>query len=110
MLRFPSAILECLGLALVERLKDSTDSVGDRSDPLTASAPDTVEAELALLAKLVRLIPKNTTRGSQPAKHMLKLPSGLTVNFHPGHIEIIGKAASEPFYSCLKTLLRDAES
>ena len=71
-LRFPAALPERLGLALVERLRDGS---GPRiAEALAAAAPATAEAEQALLARLAQPprperppAPRRRRAGSPPA-------------------------------------------
>ena len=104
-LRFPAAIPERLGLALVERLREGQGPAIAAS--LAKAAPATAEAELALLDRLARpAAPPRAVPASQPLGRGLALETRLK----PGRLTLTltGIAVDEALAARLEAALAGA--
>jgi ParB-like chromosome segregation protein Spo0J len=96
-LRFPSAIPERLGLALVKALEARPDLEKRLKQSLKSAAPATAEAEAAVLQASLRRDRPATTR-ARPA-----LPPGIDLRQEVGRLTLTGAAVDHPAFASALT-------
>jgi ParB family chromosome partitioning protein len=107
-LRFPEAIPEKLGLALVKAMQDNPGSVRKMRDRLQEARPDNASAERGVLDALLRPDPAPKPEGrSERASE--DLDAGVRMTFRPGRVVLAGQGVTEDFVHDLTKWL-DARS
>jgi ParB family chromosome partitioning protein len=95
-LRFPEAIPEKLGLALVKALQGNPDRIQQLRDRLTATAPESVLQERAVLEAGLR--PETTPEApSEVMETQEDITAGVQVKARPGRAVLTGQGVTEDF-------------
>lgn len=109
-LKFPAALRERQGLALVEALRSDADGRIKRG--LQAGAPQTPEVEQALIVRLIAPVKQSTADRPKAtnvphAEHLyLKISADLSLSMKDGRIEITGTEVSPKLFQQVARLLR----
>ncbi|WP_207101617.1 ParB/RepB/Spo0J family partition protein [Paracoccus shandongensis] len=95
-LRFPEAIPEKLGLALIKAMQDNPGSVRKMRDRLQKARPDSASVERGVLDALLRPDPApKPEAGSDRAGE--DLDAGVRMTVRPGRVVLSGQGVSEDF-------------
>jgi ParB family chromosome partitioning protein len=95
-LRFPEAIPEKLGLALVKALQGNPDRIQQLRDRLTATPPESVLQERAVLEAGLR--PETTPEApSEAMETQENITAGVQVKARPGRVVLTGQGVTEDF-------------
>lgn len=103
-LRFPQAISERLGLALVKALEDRPDLAGQIVDALEAAEPDSAEAETAILTRMIA--PPKAGKPVSARQDRVEI-GAVTVTKGKGRIELSGQGVTPDLMDRLKTWLAE---
>jgi len=108
LLRFPTALSERQGLAVVKALEAEPAIEGRIQTELEAIQPETAEDEANALTDVIYSGPFYTPPGPRAAKHpasLKALPTGIRMNTRKGRIELTGTGIDEEFIADLKIWL-----
>jgi ParB family chromosome partitioning protein len=95
-LRFPEAIPEKLGLALVKAMQGNPDRIQQLRDRLTATPPESVLQERAVLEAGLR--PETTPEApSEAMETQENITAGVQVKARPGRVVLTGQGVTEDF-------------
>lgn len=103
-LRFPQAIPERLGLALVKALEDRPDLAGQIAEALEAAEPDSAEAETAILTRMIA--PPKAAKSVSARQDRVEI-GAVTVTQGQGRIELSGQGVTPDLMDRLKTWLAE---
>ena len=95
-LRFPEAIPEKLGLALVKAIEGDPDLAGRLRDRLKAAAPDSAALERHVLEAALRPDSAGKTQ-PQPENAFQDIVAGIRLKTSPGRAVLTGRGVTEAF-------------
>ncbi|VDS10767.1 ParB-like nuclease domain protein [Paracoccus haematequi] len=95
-LRFPEAIPEKLGLALVKAMQGDPDLAGRLQDRLKAAAPDSAALERHVLEAALRPDSAGKTQ-PQPENAFQDVVAGIRLKTSPGRAVLTGRGVTEAF-------------
>lgn len=104
-LRFPEAIPEKLGLALVKALQGDPDLAGRLRSRLTAAAPDSASLERHVLESALR--PDSAAKSAPgPEDTAQAIIDGVQIKARPGRVVLTGRGVTEDFLRDLSDWLQ----
>lgn len=107
-LRFPEAIPEKLGLALVKAMQGDPGLSERLQKRLTGSMPESASAERAILETALRSKPIGDPV-EDLSEHIEDAGAGVRIRAHPGRIVLTGRGVTEDFIQELRAWLQSQE-
>nr|WP_278250422.1 ParB N-terminal domain-containing protein [Paracoccus fontiphilus] len=104
-LRFPEAIPEKLGLALVKAMQDVPDLTGRLQGRLAAERPESASDERRILEWALRPGPSAATM-EEPQERETEIPAGIGMKARPGRVVLFGQGVTEDFLQDLAAWLQ----
>ncbi len=105
LLRFPGALSERQGLALVKVLETHKGALSRLQAALEAEVPETSEAELKLLTDVMARAGRKPRSARKPVLQELSAPQGVRLRVAQKHVELTGAAVDDAFIADLQAWL-----